>query len=291
MCKWDNLQNSDYPIPTLLYYPIPFKMKYLISAFLLVATFAALFHYCSPSGINKTGHEYMPDMVHPVSYEAGVYSAYRWNHWENESAFTSRELSQPRGKVAGSIPRGQTAMAYGQNMGYSVSARNNGDAPFYYKNDVTEAGKGERERCSAEITANPVPVSAAGLERGKVLYDTYCGLCHGKTGNGQGYLVSEENPEAKYPAAPANFLKDEFLGATEGRYYYAIMYGKNLMGSYADKLSYEERWEVMHHIRSLQAAATNSEYSAGANTFVMVQLDKAAKWAAEQRAAKVAVPK
>lgn len=265
-------------------------MKYLVSAILLVATFAALFHYCSPSGVNKTGHEYMPDMAHPVSYEAGVLTEYFWNHWEKESAFTSRQIMQPQGNVSGTIPRGQTAMAYGQNMDYAVGPKNNGAAPFYYKNDASDAGKGERERCSAEMTTNPVPVSAAGLARGKALYDTYCGICHGKTGNGQGYLVSEENPEAKYPAQPANLLKDEFLGASEGRFYYAIMFGKNVMGSYADKLSYQERWDVMHHIRSLQAAATNSEYSAGANTYIMVQLDKAAKWAAEQRAAKVAVP-
>ena len=264
-------------------------MKYLISAFLLVATFAALFHYCSPAGVNKTGHEYMPDMAHAVSYEPNVLTDYFWNHWEKESAFTSRQIMQPHGKVAGTIPRGQTAMLYGHGA-HSLGASNNGAAPFYYKNDATDAGKGDRERCSAELTANPVPVTAAGLARGKALYDTYCGLCHGKTGNGQGYLVSEENPEAKYPAQPANLLKDEFVGATEGRYYYAMMFGKNVMGSYADKLSYEERWEVMHHIRSLQAAATNSEYSAGANTFIMVQLDRAAKWAAEQRAAKAAAP-
>ena len=265
-------------------------MKYLVSAVLLVAVFAALFHYCSPAGVNKTGHEYMPDMVHPVTFEANLLSDYYWNHWDKKSAFTTRQLSQPHGKVACTIPRGETAMEYGQNMAYSVSPKNNGAAPFYYKNDATDAGKGERERCMAEMTSNPVPITAAGLNRGKGLYDTYCGLCHGKTGNGQGFLVSEENPEAKYPAQPANFLKDEFIGSSEGRYYYAIMYGKNVMGSYADKLSYEERWEVIHHIRSLQAAATNSEYSASVNTFVLAQQEKAAKWAAEQRAAKSAAP-
>ncbi len=232
----------------------------------------------------------MPDMVHPVTYEANVLSDYYWNHWDKNSTFSARQLSQPHGKVAGTVPRGMTAMEYGHNMGYSVAASNNGDAPFYYKNDATEAGKGDRERCMAEMTSNPVPISAGGLARGKVLYETYCGLCHGKKGDGQGYLVSEENPEAKYPAQPANLMKDEFIGSSEGRYYYAMMYGKNVMGSYADKLSYEERWQVMHYIRSLQAAATNSEYSASANTFVMVQADKAAKWAAEQRAAKVAAP-
>ena len=65
---------------------------------------------------------------------------------------------------------------------------------------------------------------------------------------------------------PANFLLDEFVAATNGRYYFSIMYGKNVMGAYADKLSYEERWQVIHHIRSLQAKEKKLQYSAVANS-------------------------
>lgn len=226
----------------------------------------------------------MPDMVHPVSYEANVYSAYSWNHWDKTSTFTKRELSAPRGKVAGTVPRGMTANYYGA-AGAARGAMLNGEAPFYYGNS-----EAERTRCSNEITANPLPITKIGLAAAKPLYETFCGICHGNKGNGQGYLVSEENPNAKYGAQPANFLKDEFVGASEGRLYYAIMHGKNVMGGYADKLSWEERWQVLHYIRSMQAASLNAEYSEGANTFIVFQADKAAKWAAEQRAAAVAAP-
>ena len=259
-------------------------MKYFISAVLLIATFAAMFHYCSPSGMNKTGHEYMPDMVHPVSYEANVYSAYHWNHWDKTSSFTKRELSAPVGKVAGTIPRGMTANYYGA-AGVARGAMLNGEAPFYYENSDAE-----RIRCSNEITANPLPITKIGLATAKPLYEIYCGICHGNKGDGQGFLVSEENPNVKYGGGPANFLKDEFIAASEGRLYYAIMHGKLLMGSYADKLSWEERWQVIHYIRSLQATTLNAEYSEGANTFSVFQAEKAAKWAAEQRAAATAVP-
>jgi hypothetical protein len=44
------------------------------------------------------------------------------------------------------------------------------------------------------------------------------------------------------------------------------MHGKNVMGGYADKLSYEERWNVIHYIRVLQAKETGTEYSESANT-------------------------
>lgn len=39
------------------------------------------------------------------------------------------------------------------------------------------------------------------------------------------------------------------------------------MGAYADKLSYNERWNVIHYIRSLQAASKNLKYSESENTF------------------------
>ena len=44
------------------------------------------------------------------------------------------------------------------------------------------------------------------------------------------------------------------------------MYGRNVMGAYKDKISYEERWQVIHYIRSLQAKDKKLEYSEQANT-------------------------
>ena len=38
------------------------------------------------------------------------------------------------------------------------------------------------------------------------------------------------------------------------------------MGSYKDKLSYEERWQVIHYIRSLQAKELKLEYNQLVNT-------------------------
>jgi cytochrome c553 len=231
-------------------------MKYAIGAILGVALFAWLFSLCSPAGKNKTGHEYFPDMAHPVSYEANLYSAYDWNHWDKDNLKKTAELSQPKGKVAGTVPRGYTGVYYngaaeldkvrGKNAANAIAAPVNGQAPFYYEN--TEE---ERLRCEQEMTVNPFPASKESLEKAKPLYDIYCGICHGEKGDGQGWLVSMT--DSKYPAQPKNLIADDMKAAGEGRYYFAIMYGKNVMGSYADKLSFEERWQVIHYIRSLQA--------------------------------------
>ncbi|MBK8426024.1 MAG: hypothetical protein IPL27_08680 [Lewinellaceae bacterium] len=87
-------------------------MKYAIGAILGVALFAWAFSLCSPAGKNKTGHEYMPDMYHQVGYEANQFSAYYWNHWDDKSVRTKADLSHPRGKVEGTIPRGMTGVYY-----------------------------------------------------------------------------------------------------------------------------------------------------------------------------------
>ena len=38
------------------------------------------------------------------------------------------------------------------------------------------------------------------------------------------------------------------------------------MGGYSDKLSYNERWNVIHYIRSMQAGVKKLEYSEKANS-------------------------
>jgi mono/diheme cytochrome c family protein len=249
-------------------------MKYFIGAILGIALFAWFFSLCSPAGKNKTGHEYMPDMYHSVSYEANSLTNYFWNTWDKDTELTKAALSQPRGTVEGSIPRGYTGVFYngagaldvvtGKNANNAISAKVNGQAPFYYQND-----EAERIRCEQELIANPFDITDAGLNTAKPLYNIYCGVCHGDKGDGQGYLYA--GPSAKYPAAPKNLLSDEMINAGNGRYYFGIMHGKNMMGSYADKLSFEERWQVIHYIRSLQAKSKSLEYSEKANTLSNVE--------------------
>jgi outer membrane protein OmpA-like peptidoglycan-associated protein len=237
---------------------------------------AILLNSCSSAGVNKTGSEYMPDMYHSIAYEANTYTDYRYNTWDDQSAVRRKALSMPHLPVAGTIPRGYegvmsaktdaereavTRMMYGEKYTNTKSIPMNGDVPYYYGN--TEE---ERTRAMNEIQMNPFPITAKGLEDGKQLYNINCAICHGEKADGNGYLVSEENKNAKYPAQPTNLLTDELIDASNGRYYHAIYYGRNLMGSYKDKLSFEERWQVIHYLRNMQAAARKLEYNNLSNT-------------------------
>ncbi|RME94477.1 MAG: cytochrome c [Bacteroidetes bacterium] len=245
---------------------------------LLVISFCVAFlvHACSPAEGEFPGSEYMPDMGHSLALEANTYNYYYYNTWDQESTIPLAELvKRPDLPVPGTVARGYAASALGAAADLEVQLGNdglnsiritpNGSVPYYYK-DTEE----DRARATAEIVDNPFPITADGLARGKHLYGLFCATCHGEKANGLGYLYdTEQNPKAKYPAAPANLINEEFSAASNGRFYHAIIYGKNVMGGYADKLSYEERWQVIHYIRSLQAKEAGAVYNEEENTFNM----------------------
>ena len=93
------------------------------------------------------------------------------------------------------------------------------------------------------------PLEAADVDesRAKELYDIYCGICHGNKGKGQGNLVKRE----KILGIPS--YDDVGRAITAGSIYHTIYYGKNAMGSYANQLNEEERWQVVAYVLKLKA--------------------------------------
>ena len=256
-------------------------MKNNINKYTLILSLSLILFLtaCQQPGGNSAGSEYMPDMAHSIAYEANYYNYYYNNTWGSEEEYY--EFAKPKEPVKGTVPRGFVGMTSatddeakermmksmtGQASANAVRITPNGAVPYYYE-DTEE----ERTRAMNEIIENPYPITDAGLAKGKELYTVYCGICHGDKGDGAGYLVRDADPATGdaggvYPVQPANFLLEEFLGATNGRYYHSIMFGKNLMGAYPDKLNFEERWQVIHYIRSLQAKELKLEYNQLVNT-------------------------
>ena len=245
-------------------------MKKRVFTGMIIAVMAAcMFQACSPASGNSPGHEYMPDMAHSVAYEPNRIDEYSLHTWNDKSVRTVTQLwGTPRVPVKGSIPRGYVGLtAHGNSADYEAQLRGggtgistpiNGNVPYYYA-DTEE----ERTRANKEIVMNPYPITKKSLVKGKELWKIFCGICHGDKCAGNGYLVRDDG---KYPAQPANLLLDTFVNGNNGRLYHAIMYGKNVMGNYADKLSYEERWDVIHYIRACQAEEKQLEYSDKLNT-------------------------
>lgn len=251
-----------------------------IRNYIYILAAVVIFYSCSPADGNFPGSEYIPDMGHSVAYEANVYTYYYYNTWDSASTFKLKELSNPRLPIEGTVARGYAGVFLngeqssdevinklrGTDQVNAIAVPVNGNAPYYY-----EDTEDERLRATAEILDNPFPITAEGLAKGKELYDIFCGICHGEKGDGNGYLVREADPAkgdpgGVYPVLPANMLAADYANSSNGRYYHAIIYGKNAMGGYADKMNYEERWQVIHYIRSLQAKDQKLEYSEAVNT-------------------------
>ena len=100
------------------------------------------------------------------------------------------------------------------------------------------------ERAKVELT-NPIDSTMYDEPRAKELYDIYCGICHGNKGDGQGDLVKRE----KILGIPSYADRE----ITDGSTYHVIYYGRNAMGSYANQLNEEERWQVSAYVMKLKA--------------------------------------
>ena len=99
------------------------------------------------------------------------------------------------------------------------------------------------ERAKIELRS-PLDSTQINLNKAKELYDIYCAICHGNKGDGQGVLVKRE----KILGIP-NYADREI---TQGSIYHSIYYGKNAMGSYANQLNQEERWQVVAYVLNLK---------------------------------------
>lgn len=118
-----------------------------------------------------------------------------------------------------------------------------GFEPFHYGATPEEAARAGRE------LANPIPATPESMARGKKLYERFCLECHGTQGKGDGPLIP------KFPNPPS-FTSKAVREYPEGRLYHVISRGSGMMASYASQIAPEDRWKIVHYVRSLQNPET-----------------------------------
>lgn len=96
-----------------------------------------------------------------------------------------------------------------------------------------------------ETLKSPLDSLSLDPEKGKALFNIYCAICHGEKGNGKGVLVERE----KFLGVPS--YKDREI--TDGSIFHVVTYGLNAMGSHANQLSQEERWQVADYVLKLKS--------------------------------------
>jgi mono/diheme cytochrome c family protein len=98
----------------------------------------------------------------------------------------------------------------------------------------------------AKQLKNPLQVTAPVLKSAGEMYADKCAHCHGDTGKGDGKDAS------KYDPAPTDFTDSKRLsGTTDGELFYKISEGKKPMPVFKNKLTEDQRWELVLFIRSL----------------------------------------
>ena len=165
---------------------------------------AALSAGCGDS-TRKRAFEYMPDMARDPAYKAFA---------PNPVTRDGLTLQSP---VAGTIPRGYL--------------------PFHYGPGEEEAARAGRDLRNAY---HPTPQT---LQEGRALYQTYCLVCHGKTGKGDG-PVAEKIPH------PPSYTSDRVMQFPPGRLFHVITLGSGKMRPYAAQLSADERWKIVTYVRT-----------------------------------------
>ncbi len=93
---------------------------------------------------------------------------------------------------------------------------------------------------------NPVAPTAASLQRGQMLYDSYCIVCHGPAGHSDGTVVPKFVP-------PPDITQPTTQQRSDGYIYAMIKQGRGIMPKYGDKIrDATDRWDVVNYVRKLQ---------------------------------------
>jgi len=109
---------------------------------------------------------------------------------------------------------------------------------------------------TADRLVNPRTRTSESINRGRFLYETYCLVCHGQAGRGDGPISSA----AGGPFFGVRSLVNDTIARRTDGYIYAVIVsgqvmGRGLMPVYGDKVRGVDRWDLVNYVRTLQAGA------------------------------------
>lgn len=156
-------------------------------------------------------------------------------YWESDF-FNDRQGSRP--KVANTVARGRILTD---------------DVPYY-------TGKAENGKLIRTIPLKAVQSFASPkdmLLRGQDRFNAYCSPCHGKTGNGNGFI--SQRGLGYWSKLPASFQTDRLRKVEDGHLYDTLVNGFGIMYGYGARIhDVNDRWAVVAYVRALQLAATGA---------------------------------
>lgn len=197
------------------------KKKYILFIGLLIQILIYSLFFFDKTKIKRVPKLiYMPDMYYTKAYEPYFYF---FEKNKNKKIFNKKKFFNFK-------PVKKTIQKNKNNLISSIFKNSNSGFLMSKKINVTPLLHKESKKNRLNI--------------GKEMYNIYCSICHGKNGNGHGFLVKNE----KILGVP-NY-KDRDI--TIGSIYYVILYGKNIMGSYSSQINIEDRWRIAEYVMKLK---------------------------------------
>lgn len=160
---------------------------------------------------NHPGYAFMDDMVHSVAYK----------YYSENNNFTDDNTAQP--DVKGTIARGA-------------------DLPFPYFKTIDE-----QKRVGKELV-NPISYTPEDLKIGKEKFITYCSMCHGVKGKGDGIIAKNK----KFNKPVTSLVADYVQKKPDGELFHTITLGSvsGFMGSHSAQLNSIDRWRIIKYIKT-----------------------------------------
>ncbi len=105
----------------------------------------------------------------------------------------------------------------------------------------------------------PFPVTDAVLARGRERFNIYCTPCHGRVGDGNGFIPSRGFRR------PPSYHIDRLRKAPIGYFFDVMTHGFGVMPDYSAQVAPRDRWAIAAYIRALQLSqnATTADVPAG----------------------------
>ena len=102
-----------------------------------------------------------------------------------------------------------------------------------------------RARLTAgERLSDPLPADDGDENRGPLMYETYCQVCHGLSGSGDGSVGQKYNPQ------PMDLTLPYVQNQPDGQLFYTITHGGVVMPGYRFAMSQEDRWRIVRYLRT-----------------------------------------
>ena len=89
----------------------------------------------------------------------------------------------------------------------------------------------------------------AAVDRGAVIFSSFCQPCHGQAGQGDGLVVMHGFPQ------PPPLTRGQTQRKTDAQLFQILTNGQNTMPSYATQVSRDDRWRAILFLRTLKSSS------------------------------------